>query len=136
MGLRDFTLADVIANSAPLYLNRVALVHDAEHITHATCLAKVERLTAVPSRADIAPGDGMVIFSQNSLKFVDLYGAAAWLGAMLVPVDWRLSEGEIAYIIADATPRIVIAETSTVPRSRRPTAMPESALAMPIGRFG
>jgi acyl-CoA synthetase (AMP-forming)/AMP-acid ligase II len=110
MGLRDFTLFDIVERNARFYPDRLAFAFDHERITHAAYLARVERLALGLARADVEPGDRIVILSQNNLEFVDLYGAAARLGAIVVPINWRLSAEEIAYVAADAAPRIVIAD--------------------------
>ncbi len=115
MGLRDFTLCDVIERNARLYPNRVAFVFEKERITHADYVARVERVALGLVRVGVAPSDRIVVLSQNNLEFVDLYGAAARLGAILVPVNWRLSADEIAYIVADVAPKIVIADASIQP---------------------
>ena len=110
MGLRDFTLSDVIERNARLYANRAAFVFGTERVTHADYAARIGRLAQGLARAGIVPGDRIAVLSQNSLEFVELYGAAARLGAILVPVNWRLSAEEIAYIVGDAAPKIVIAD--------------------------
>jgi acyl-CoA synthetase (AMP-forming)/AMP-acid ligase II len=115
MGLRDFTLFDVVERNARLHPDRDAFIFGAERITHAGYLARVERLAAGLARAGITPGDRIVMLSQNNLEFVDLYGAVARLGAILVPINWRLSADEVAYVAGDAAPRIVIADASLQP---------------------
>jgi acyl-CoA synthetase (AMP-forming)/AMP-acid ligase II len=110
MGLRDFTLFDIVERNARLHPDRLAFAFDGKRITHAAYLARVERLAAGLRRAGIKPGDRIGILSQNNLEFVDLYGAAARLGAIVASINWRLSAEEIAYVAADAAPRIVIAD--------------------------
>jgi acyl-CoA synthetase (AMP-forming)/AMP-acid ligase II len=115
MGLRDFTLFDVVQRNACLHADRIAFVFEKERITHAAYLARVERLAAGLARTGVGPGDRVVILSANNLEFVDLYGAVARLGAILVPFNWRLSAEEIAYIAADAAPKVVIADAGNQP---------------------
>jgi acyl-CoA synthetase (AMP-forming)/AMP-acid ligase II len=110
MGLRDFTLFDIVARNARLYPNRLAFAFEDKRITHAAYLARVEQLAAGLAHAGVEPGDRIIILSQNNLEFVDLYGAAARLGAIVVPINWRLSAEEIAHIAADVAPKIVIAD--------------------------
>jgi acyl-CoA synthetase (AMP-forming)/AMP-acid ligase II len=110
MGLRDFTLFDIVERNARLHPDRLAFALDDQRVTHAAYLARVERLAAGLAHAGAKPGDRIVILSQNNLEFVDLYGAAARLGAIIVPINWRLSAEEIAFVSADAAPRIVIAD--------------------------
>ena len=112
MGLRDFALFDIVQRNARLYPERTAFIFDDERVTHAAYLRRVERLTAGLARAGIEPGDRILVLAQNNLEFVDLYGAAARLGAILVPVNWRLSAEEVAYVAADAAPKVVIAESA------------------------
>jgi acyl-CoA synthetase (AMP-forming)/AMP-acid ligase II len=115
MGLRDYTLFDIIERNARLHPERLAFAFDGERITHGAYLARVERLAAGLARAGVEPGDRIVMLSQNNLEFVDLYGAAARLGAIVVPINWRLSAEEIAYVVADAGPKIVIADVANQP---------------------
>ena len=115
MALRDFTLFDIVERNARLHPNRLAFALDGERVTHAAYLARAERLAAGLARAGVRPGDRVAVLSQNNLEFVDLYGAVARLGAILVPINWRLSAEEIAYVIGDAAPKIIIADGANQP---------------------
>ena len=112
MGLRDFTLFDVAERNARLYPDRPAFVLASERVSHAAYLTRVDRLAVGLARAGICPGDRIAVVSQNNLEFVDLYGAAARLGAIVVPINWRLSAEEITYIVGDAAPKVVIADAA------------------------
>ena len=112
MGLRDFTLFDVIERNARIHADRLAFTAEGERITHAAYLTRALRLAAGLARAGIGPGDRIAIVSQNNLEFADLYGAAACLGALVVPINWRLSAQEVATIGADAAPKVVIADSA------------------------
>ena len=112
MGLRDFTLFDVAERNARLYPDRPAFVLASERVSHAAYLTRVDRLAVGLARAGIYPGDRIAVASQNNLELVDLYGAAARLGAIVVPINWRLSAEEIAYIVGDAAPKVVIADAA------------------------
>ena len=115
MGLRDFTLFDIVERNARLHANRLAFALGDERVTHAAYRARAERLAAGLARAGVRPGDRVGVVSQNNLEFVDLYGAVARLGAILVPMNWRLSAEEIAYVVGDAAPKIVIADAANQP---------------------
>jgi long-chain acyl-CoA synthetase len=115
MGLRDFTLFDIVERNARLHPNRLAFLLGDERVSHAAYRARAERLGAGLARAGVRPGDRVGVVSQNNLEFIDLYGAVARLGAILVPVNWRLSADEVAYVVADAAPKIVIADAANQP---------------------
>lgn len=110
MGLRDFSLADVIARNAQLFPDRAAFMIGDQRVSHAAYRDRVVRLAAGLARAGVGVGDRVAILSHNNLEFIDVYGAVAWLGAILVPINWRLSVDEIAYIVSDAAPKAVIAD--------------------------
>lgn len=112
MGLRSSTLVDVIGRNAAIFPDRTAFVFGDRRISHADYLCRVERLAAALSALGIAAGDRIAVLSENNAEFVDLYGAAAWLGAILVPINWRLSADEIAYIVGDAAPKLVVADAA------------------------
>lgn len=112
MGLHDFSLADVIVRNATLYPDRTAFVVDDRRATHAAYRDRVVRLAAGLARAGIGAGDRVAILSHNNMEFLEIYGAMAWLGAILTPINWRLSADEIAYIVGDVSPKAVIADAA------------------------
>lgn len=109
MALRDYTLGDVIARNARLFPDRTALIHGSARVTHREYQERVDRLAGGLAAAGVLTGDRVAVLSQNNLEFLDLYGAVARLGAILVPINWRLSADEIAYVITDTEPRVVVA---------------------------
>ncbi len=115
MGLRDFTLFDIIERNARLYSDRLAFAFAGERLTHAEYAAGVTRLAGGLARAGIEVGDRIAVVSQNNLEFVELYGAVARLGAILVPINWRLSPEEVAYVAGDAAPKVIIADAANQP---------------------
>lgn len=50
----------------------------------------------------IGPGDRVATLLKNGIEFIETYYAAAKIGAVLVPVNWRLVASEVSYILADA----------------------------------
>ena len=112
MGLRDFTLFDMIERNARLHPQRLAFAFGDERVTHTGYQGRAERLAAGLAGAGVRPGDRVSVISQNNLEFADLYGAVARLGAILVPVNWRLSTDEVTHVLADAAPKIVIADAA------------------------
>jgi long-chain acyl-CoA synthetase len=110
VGLRDFTLSDIIEQNARLFPDNIAFEFGDQRVSHAQYLARVQRLAGGLAKAGIGAGDRIAILSHDNLGFVDCYGAAAWLGAILVPINKRLSADEIRYVVSDSAPKIVIAD--------------------------
>jgi acyl-CoA synthetase (AMP-forming)/AMP-acid ligase II len=108
MALTDFTFADVYRRNATLFPQRTAFVVDGHRLTHLDYLARVQRLAAGLAREGVTPGDRVAALSQNALEMVELIGAVAWLGAILLPVNFRLNAEEIGYVLADGAPSLAI----------------------------
>jgi acyl-CoA synthetase (AMP-forming)/AMP-acid ligase II len=108
MGLRDFTLFDVIVRNARLFADRRAFAFEGREVTHREYLQQVEKLAGGLADIGVGAGERIAILSQDNLEYVSLYGAAARLGAIVVPINWRLSIDEIAYVIRDTAPRVLI----------------------------
>lgn len=108
MSLRSFTLHDLIKRNARLYGSNTALVFGDQRVTHAQYAERTARLAAGLAAAGVGQGDRLAILAPNCLEYVDLFGAAAQLGAIVVPINWRLSAEEVAYVIEDVAPRVLI----------------------------
>ena len=57
----------------------------------------------------VGKGDRLGIVAQNCDEFMILYGAAAKIGAILLPVNWRFQQDEMAYVLNDGAPKFVFA---------------------------
>jgi fatty-acyl-CoA synthase len=60
------------------------------------------------SEFGIKKGDRVAVFATNELEYVFLYFATQRLGAILVPVNFRLTTREVEHIISDCSPRLLI----------------------------
>ncbi len=59
-------------------------------------------------KVGIKKGDRILCVGQNDLSVVNLYFSAIRLGAVLVPVNYRLTASEVAYIISNSKPKLVV----------------------------
>jgi long-chain acyl-CoA synthetase len=116
MGLRTLSLADIIRRNARHHGNSTALVFGDLRITHRDYLDRCERLAAGLAAAGIGPGDRVGVLARNAPEYADLCGAAAFLGAILLPVNWRLNPDEIAYVLNDGAPKILVVDAEDQPR--------------------
>lgn len=68
-----------------------------------------QRSTAAASwlvNKGIQKGDRVALFSPNHISYFDMLFACAKIGAIFVPINWRLAEEEIQYILQDCTPKL------------------------------
>jgi acyl-CoA synthetase (AMP-forming)/AMP-acid ligase II len=107
MGLYDYTLYSIIMRNSRVYNNRPALISGNQKISHYQFLQLVNKVGRGLLESGVEKGDRIAIFALNSLEYVYLYGAAARIGAIIVPINWRLKPKEIEDIILDASPKIL-----------------------------
>ena len=70
---------------------------------------RLTRLAAgLRARFDLEKGDRVAVIAKNSTDVFEMLIACWELGAALMPLNWRLSLREIAAIIADGKPLVVI----------------------------
>lgn len=112
MTIRAFTLSDMIVRNARLHPDATAFIADGQRITHAEYLRRVVNLAGSLAALGIGQGDRIAVLAHNCLEYVELYGAAARLGAIVLAVNWRLSTDEIGYILADGAPKVVVADAA------------------------
>ena len=105
MALHDITLHDLLVRNAVLHPQRLAFADGPRRVSHGQHHQRVERLAAGLHAAGIGAGDRVAVVSHNRLEFVELIGAAARLGAIVVPINWRLAPDEVAWILSDTTPK-------------------------------
>ena len=112
MGLYDFSLYDLICRNAQCFRNRPAWFEadTGETTTFGQFKGQVDRLASGLQKAGIKTGDRIGIVGKNSLPFFQIYGATAALGAIVMPINWRLSAEEMAFNLNDCTPVVVFAD--------------------------
>jgi acyl-CoA synthetase (AMP-forming)/AMP-acid ligase II len=112
MGLYDFTLYDVIVRNARLYQNKPAWqdVDSGHSLTFGQIKSLVNMQASALGQAGCQKGDRIGVVGKNCLEYFLIYGAAAALGAIVLPVNWRLSAKEAAYVLNDGEPRWVFAD--------------------------
>lgn len=112
MGLYDFGFYDLIERNAICFRKRPAWfeVDDQHTITFAEYKNRVDRLACGLQAAGIKKGDRIGAFGKNSLEFFCLYGAAGALGAIVLPINWRLSLEEALFNLNDCEPEMLFAD--------------------------
>jgi long-chain acyl-CoA synthetase len=112
MGLYDFTFYDLINRNAVSFKEKDAWfeVDDKRTLTFSEYKEKVDCLAFGLQKAGIKKGDRIGVLGKNSLEFFLLYGAAAALGAIMLPINWRLSADEVGYNLNDCEPKMLFVD--------------------------
>ena len=82
-------------------------------ITYAQASDTIDRMAGALAR-ELAPGDRFAILSKNSVEMLFLYYAASKAGVVPVPLNFRLAEPELAYIVEDSESMVLFAQSEYV----------------------
>ncbi|WP_307846826.1 acyl-CoA synthetase [Rhodococcus erythropolis] len=111
----DFNTASAVARVARTSPNAVALVYEDRSITYCELVEQASRTATVLSEDGVREGDRVAYTGFNSPAFLITFLAANSLGAVFVPVNFRLTELEVAALLADAGAHVVVSEPGHVP---------------------
>jgi fatty-acyl-CoA synthase len=84
------------------------LIFGGETWSYAEFATRVEARAVALVTAGIERGDRVAWYGMNHAEVFTLLFASARIGAVLVPLNWRLAAAEIAKIVDDCGPRVVI----------------------------
>jgi len=62
------------------------------------------------SQFDIQKGDRVILLAQNEIESIILFFSLQRLGAGLVPVNFRLTAREVAHIVGDSKPKLIVTQ--------------------------
>jgi acyl-CoA synthetase (AMP-forming)/AMP-acid ligase II len=101
-------LSDVSRNNSRTYGPRPAVVCRGYRSTYAQLDARANRLANALAGQGVGRGDRLLWFGQNCHRVLEMLLAAAKLGAMLCPINWRQSADECRFVIDDLDPKVII----------------------------
>jgi 2-furoate---CoA ligase len=105
-------------NLAQSLLNACERHPDAEAfpgLTYRELLPRVRRVAGGLARLGVASGDRVALVLDNRLETALLYWAAQWLGAVAVPLSWRLAPAEVDYCLDDCGAAVVVRGEDALP---------------------
>ena len=85
--------------------NKVGVVCEDLRFTYRQFDERCDRLSAALLRLGIRKGDVVAFLSFNCHRLLEAYFGVPQLGAILLPLNIRLSAEELTYILNDAAPR-------------------------------
>ena len=110
-GRSHVNLSDLIARNAAFTPDKPALRFEGEALSYAALAARIAAVAeGLATQCSVGKGDRVAILSLNRPDYLVLLYACARLGAMLVPMNWRLAVAEQRFILADAAPKVLVLE--------------------------
>jgi fatty-acyl-CoA synthase len=105
-----FPVFDLLARRAELGPDRTAM-EDAvsgKRLSYREMHQRTGRTAALLRRSGIEPGDRVALLCRNRIEFFELLFACARLGAVAVPLNWRMPAPEIAPLLADCGAKLLL----------------------------
>jgi len=104
-------LSDLIDRNASFTPGKAALRFEGETLSYAAFAERIASAArALKSRLGVGRGDRVGILAANHPDYLVLLYACARLGAMLLPLNWRLAPPEQVFILSDASVKALIVE--------------------------
>jgi long-chain acyl-CoA synthetase len=102
------SIAGIIRERAARSPDHVAICGEGRTITFGELDERSNRLANALAALGVSKGDRVVYVDRNATEYWEVAFATAKLGAAITPLNFRLSGGEIATIIADAEPSAAV----------------------------
>jgi acyl-CoA synthetase (AMP-forming)/AMP-acid ligase II len=103
------SVASLFLMQERLYPNRMALVEGDRRLTYGELGRRVAALAGWLQGRGVRQGMPVAILSENRLEYLEVFLAAAWIGAIVACQNWRLAAPELAHCVTLVEPRVLLA---------------------------
>ena len=103
-------LSSFIAFHARRTPDRSALKYLGQDISYADFDRRILKVAGWLTSRGIGADDVVAVLMKNSAAFLELVFAASHIGAVLLPINYRLSAEEVGYIVGNSEARLLIAD--------------------------
>ena len=110
------TLRDLWERNARLHAETPAIVFGATRMNYTQLWTRACRLAHALERAGVRAGDRVSILAMNCAEYLEILAANHALGSIAATLNFRLAEPELAWILADASPTVLIFESQYADR--------------------
>jgi long-chain acyl-CoA synthetase len=125
--LSGFSLTQAVRRAVLIKPDSTAVIDGERRFTWRHFEYRVARLAGAFVSLGIAPGDRIALLALNSHRSLECFYAAMHSGAIIVPLNHRLSPDEISAQVNDCSPRIVIVGSELLHLADQLTQQPSRA---------
>lgn len=95
--------------AAYVFADRTAVIDGDVSLSYSELAERSRRLAGALAGLGVAPGDRVAALCSNSHVMLELHNGVPYAGGVLVPMNIRLSAGELEYIIGHSGAKILVA---------------------------
>jgi fatty-acyl-CoA synthase len=110
------TVADAVETHARLTPSKLGARDSQRRLTYAQWHDRATRLASALLALGLTKGDRVALLAYNCVEWMELYVALARAGLVAVPINFRLTTPEIAYIVGHSEARAMIAQHELLER--------------------
>ncbi|HSH69195.1 MAG TPA: AMP-binding protein, partial [Deferrisomatales bacterium] len=107
--IKSMNVAWWVQKWATLQPGKAALYFEGRTVNYGELHARANAASCWLQSVGIGKGDRVAVLLDNCLEFVEVYLACARVGAVFVPLNFRLAAAELDYILGHASPRVLVA---------------------------
>ena len=105
---------DFSRRASRLYGDRTAVVDGDKRFTYAEFFDRCDRCSEAIRRIGVQAGDRVAYIAPNTHAHLEGYYAVPQMGAVIVPINYRLSAGEVAYILRHSGSKVVCVDADYI----------------------
>jgi len=117
----DVNWFNVLSHHASRTPEKAITVFDGKATTYGEMIERVLALAAGLSEGGVGPGGVVALLSYNRPEFLETIFAANYLGAIAMPINWRLAAPEVRYILDHSGARAIVCDVSLFDLAREAT---------------
>jgi acyl-CoA synthetase (AMP-forming)/AMP-acid ligase II len=110
----DLNWFGVLAHHASRSPDKAIIVFEGETVTYAQMAARAAALAGGLHERGVGRGDVVGLLSYNCPEFLETVFAANYLGAIVMPINWRLAAPEVRYILEHAQAKALVCDEALV----------------------
>jgi len=104
----QWDVGSITRKRAALSPDKTAIIFEDRPCTYRVLNEGVNRAAHLMQKKGMKKGDRVAVVLLNCLEFVEAYFAAAKLGLIFVPMNWRLTAPELEYQLNDSDARMLL----------------------------
>ena len=109
-GIAVLTIAETIDHARRNFPDREALVCGDTRLTFTEVHRRCEQVVGAMQALGMRPGDRVAVLAANCHRFVEAFVALPSGGMVIVPLNYRLADDELAAILQDCGARLLITD--------------------------
>jgi acyl-CoA synthetase (AMP-forming)/AMP-acid ligase II len=100
--------SNFVSIPAAMFADQEILVFESVRLTYGELWENIQRLANALHAAGVRRGDCVAVLQTNSHRYVEAYYAAAALGAVFLPLNYRAKLPELEYMVTTARTKVLI----------------------------